>query len=278
MEKFIQLSEVKLHYLDFEGNEPTIVLMHGLTANANAFDGIIQAGLSPKFNVLSIDLRGRGKSDKPETGYSMADHARDILELLDQLGIEKAVLGGHSFGALVTFYMASHFPERVDKMILLDAAARMHPNTQEMLGSALSRIGQSYPNFDAYLQLVKQAPYLDYWEDAMLSYYRSDVLENQGGTVIQRSTPAHIIEAVTKVLAEPWLDYIQNVAQPALLCNATGVYNLGAPLLPKENALETVNMMKNCTYQEVWGNHQTMLYGQGAKEITAAIIQFLENF
>ena len=277
MEKYIQLSEVKLHYLDFEGGDPTIILMPGLTANANAFDGIIQAGLSPKYRVLAIDLRGRGKSDKPANGYSMADHAKDILELLDQLGIEKAVLGGHSFGALVTFYMASHFPDRVDKMVLLDAAAQMHPNTKEMLGAALGRIGQSYPSFDAYLELVKQAPYLDYWEDTMLSYYHSDVLENQDGTVTQRSKPEHMTEAVTKVLAEPWLEYIQGVEHEAMLCNATGVYNLGAALLPKENALETVNMMKNCTYYEVWGNHQTMLYGQGAKDIVTAINQFLEN-
>lgn len=279
MEKFIQTNGIQLHYLDFEANNntKTLILMHGLTANAHAFDGLIAAGLSPKYRVISIDLRGRGKSDKPETGYGMAEHAQDILGILDQLGIEKAIIGGHSFGALITFYLAAHFPERVDKMILLDAAAQMHPNTREMLGSAMSRIGQTFPSFEAYLEMVKQAPYLNYWEDTMLSYYQADVLENEDKTVTQRSNPLHIVEAVTKVLGEPWLDYMQNVAQPALLCNATGIYSLGAALLPKENALATVNLMKNCTYQEVWGNHQTMLYGQGAKEITEAIIRFLEN-
>lgn len=261
--------------MDFEGGKPTLILMHGLTANAHCFDGLIQAGLSPKYHVISLDLRGRGKSDKPDTGYGMAEHTQDVLGLLDHLGIEKAVIGGHSFGALVTFYLAAHFPERVDKMILLDAAAQMHPNTREMLGNTMSRIGQTFASFEEYLAKVRQAPYLNYWEDTMLSYYRADVLENQDGTFTQRSKPEHIVEAVTQVLSEPWLDYIQNVSQPAILCNATGVYNLDAPLLPKENALATVQMMKNCTYHEVWGNHQTMLYGQGAKEITEAITGFL---
>jgi pimeloyl-ACP methyl ester carboxylesterase len=275
MQKFIQTNGIKLHYLDGVGSEPTLILMPGLTANAHAFDGLIQAGLSPRYRVLSIDLRGRGLSDKPETGYGMADHAQDILGLLDQLGIQKAILGGHSFGALLTFYLASHFPERVEKMVLLDAAAQMHPNTREMLASAMSRLGQTFPSFANYLDLVKKAPYLAYWEDTMLSYYEADVLENPDGTVTQRSNPLHIIEAVTNVLSEPWLEYMQNVNQPAILLNATGEYNLGAPLLPKENALATVALMKNCTYQEVWGNHQTMLYGQGAKDIVQAITHFL---
>jgi pimeloyl-ACP methyl ester carboxylesterase len=275
MSKFVETNGIRIHYLEYEGGEPAIVLMHGLTANAQAFDGLIRAGLSPKYHVISVDLRGRGLSDKPDIGYGMAEHAADILGLLDTLGIQKAVIGGHSFGALLTFYLASHFPDRIEKMLLLDAAAQMHPNTQAMLGSAMSRIGQNFPSFEAYLNLVKQAPYLDYWEDTMLSYYRADVIENEDGTVTQRSNPAHIVEAVTKVLAEPWLEYMQNVTQPAILLNATGIYNLNAPLLPKENALATVAMMKNCTYQEVWGNHQTMLYGQGAKEITDAIIKFL---
>ncbi len=271
----MQTNGIQLHYLDFAGGDTTLILMPGLTANAHAFDGLIQAGLNAKYRVIAVDLRGRGLSDKPETGYGMADHAQDILGLLDQLGIQKATIGGHSFGALLTFYLASHFPERVEKMVLLDAAAQMHPNTREMLASAMSRLGQTFPSFADYLELVKKAPYLTYWEDAMLSYYQADVLENEDGTVTQRSNPLHIIEAVTKVLSEPWLEYMQNVTQPAILLNATDEYSLGAPLLPKENALATVAMMKNCTYGEVWGNHQTMLYGQGAQEIVAAIKDFL---
>ncbi|MCU0443636.1 MAG: alpha/beta hydrolase [Microscillaceae bacterium] len=275
MTHFMQTNGIQLHYLDFAGGDTTLILMPGLTANAHAFDGLIQAGLNAKYRVIAVDLRGRGLSDKPETGYGMADHAQDILGLLDQLGIQKATIGGHSFGALLTFYLASHFPERVEKMVLLDAAAQMHPNTREMLASAMSRLGQTFPSFADYLELVKKAPYLTYWEDAMLSYYQADVLENEDGTVTQRSNPLHIIEAVTKVLSEPWLEYMQNVTQPAILLNATDEYSLGAPLLPKENALATVAMMKNCTYGEVWGNHQTMLYGQGAQEIVAAIKDFL---
>lgn len=276
LSKNINTNGINLHYIETETNGPTIILMHGLTANAHAFDGLLKEGLDKNFRVISVDLRGRGQSEKPVVGYTMKDHAQDILGLMDSLSIEKCILGGHSFGALLTIYMAIHHPERIEKLLLLDAAARLHPQTKEMLVPALSRIGQTYPSFEAYLEKVKSGAYMTYWEDTMLSYYKADVIFNEDGTVTQRSTPENMTEAILKgSFGEPWLEYIKSVEHNSLLLNGTMNYALDAPLLPKEFALETVEMMKSCQYQEVWGNHQTMLYGQGAKDIVAAIDKFL---
>ena len=274
--KTIQTNHINLHYLDSESVGQTVILMHGLTANAHAFDGLLKEGLGKKYRIISVDLRGRGESDKPTEGYTMKDHAQDILGLMDVLGVEKCIIGGHSFGALLTFYMAFHHDERIEKMLLLDAAARLHPQTKEMLIPALRRIGQTYPSFDTYLEKVKSGAYMTYWEDTMLSYYQADVQTNEDGSVTQRSTPENMTEAILKgSFGEPWLDYIKAVEQPAILLNGIMNYALNAPLLPKEFALETVESMKNCQYQEVWGNHQTMLYGQGAKDIVKSIEDFL---
>ena len=274
--KIIQTNGINLHYLDSETAGQTVILMHGLTANAHAFDGLLKEGLGKKYRIISVDLRGRGQSDKPKEGYTMKDHAQDILGLMDVLGLEKYIIGGHSFGALLTFYMAFHHAERIEKMLLLDAAARLHPQTKEMLIPALSRIGQTYPSFETYLEKVKSGAYMTYWEDTMLSYYQADVQTNEDGTITQRSTLENMTEAILKgSFGEPWLDYIKAVDQPAILLNGTMNYALNAPLLPKEFALETVELMKNCQYHEVWGNHQTMLYGQGAKDIVKRIEDFL---
>ena len=274
--KTIQTNHINIHYLDSETAGETIILMHGLTANAHAFDGLLKEGLGKKYRIISVDLRGRGLSDKPTEGYTMKDHAQDILGLMDILGLEKCIIGGHSFGALLTFYMAFHHPKKIEKMLLLDAAARLHPQTKEMLIPALSRIGQTYSSFDAYLEKVKSGTYMTYWEDTMVSYYQADVQTNEDRTVTQRSTPENMTEAILKgSFGEPWLDYIKAVEQPAILLNGTMNYALNAPLLPKEFALETAELMKNCQYQEVWGNHQTMLYGQGAKDIVKSIQDFL---
>jgi pimeloyl-ACP methyl ester carboxylesterase len=277
MDHFVETNGIRLHYLHYPGDGPTILLMHGLTANAHAFDGLIAAGLSPTFNILSVDLRGRGQSDQPHDDYTMPTHANDILGLMDALGLEKAVIGGHSFGALLSFYLAANYPERVEKMILLDAAARMHPNTKEMLTPTLGRLGQVFPSFEAYTDKVKAAPYIEFWDEQMVSYYRADVTTLDDGSVTPIPKLEHMLQAVNGGLGQPWLEYISGIHHKAILINGPGIYTMEAALLPEENARETVEMMKNCTYAKVPGNHQTMLYGAGAKAIVNEIVNFMKT-
>lgn len=274
--KFINTNHICLHYLDNEADGPIIILLHGLTANAHAFDGLLAVGLGNNFRIISVDLRGRGLSDQPETGYTMKEHSADIIGLMGSLQIDRARIIGHSFGAFLGVYLAVYFPDRIEQLILLDAAVSMHPNTKEMLGPALSRLEQTFSSFEVYLNKVKTAPYLTSWDENMRSYYYADVKENSDGTITIRSKLAHMMEAVMKgSLGEPWAKLIKLVHIPCLLINAPGVYTMGAALLPKELALETVNMMNDCTYRQVAGNHQTMLYGNGALQIVAAIKKFI---
>ncbi|HAK77662.1 MAG TPA: alpha/beta hydrolase [Runella sp.] len=276
MPHFVDTNGIKLHYLDSGGDKTPLLLMHGLTANAHAFDGLIKAGLSDFFRVISVDLRGRGLSDKPSKGYTMKDHAQDMLGLMDALGFSKITLGGHSFGGLLTFYMGYHHADCVEKMVILDAAAQLHPQTKEMLIPTLGRLGQTYPSFEQYIQKIKSSPYMSYWEDTMLSYYQADVETFPDGSVQPRSRPENMTEAILKgSFGEPWLDYIRAVSQPSILVNGSMDYALGAPLLPKDFALDTVKMMHDCRYVEVKGNHQTMLYGLGAAQTVEAMASFL---
>ncbi len=272
---FVASNGIKLHYLEYPGKGPTILLMHGLTANAHAFDGLMAAGLSPKFRVLSVDLRGRGLSDHPKRGYSIMAHAKDIIGLLDHLQLDKVIMGGHSFGGLLSVYIAKKYPSRVNKLLLLDAAAQMHPNTREMLGPAMSRLGLTFPSFNDYLEKIKMAPYNTLWDEAMLPYYRADVKHNPDNSVTQRSKPSHMAEAVYDVLKQPWPFFLNGQHKPTLLVNATGPYTLNAALLPEENARETCRLMQNCRYVPVEGNHHTMLYGKGAKQTVKAVKKFL---
>ncbi len=276
-EHYILSNRITVHCTDYRGDGPPLLLMHGLTANAAAFDGILQAGLSANFRVLSPDLRGRGLTTMPAFGYSMQDHAADILGMLDALGIQKIFMGGHSFGGLLSCYIAALYPERVEKLVILDAAARLNPRAGEMLGPALARLDKRFPSFDDYLDKIKSAPYLTFWDDAMLSYYRADVKELSDGSVTPRSTLSNIIEASIGVANVAWPALMRRIRVPALLVNAVDDYNLGQPLLPDDLALETVDMIPLGSYRQVDGNHQTMLYGRGAREISGAVTAFLQK-
>ncbi|MGZ5190989.1 MAG: alpha/beta fold hydrolase [Flavisolibacter sp.] len=271
---FIQTNGIQLHYIEYKSDGPTLILFHGLTANAHAFDGLIAAGLHPACNVISVDLRGRGLSEQPDHDYTMSAHAKDVIGLMDSLKMEKAIIGGHSFGALLCFFLAANYPDRFEKLILLDAAAQMHPKTKEMLVPAMSRLGQVFPSFDLYIDKVKSAPYIDFWDEQMKSYYKADVKEVFDG-IMPIPLLKHMIQAVNGAIDEPWLDYIPSIKQEAILINGPGVYTMNAALLPEEYARTTVNMMKHCSYVKVPGNHQTMLYGDGAKKIVTAIKDFI---
>lgn len=110
---------VNLSYQQF-GDGPDVVMIHGLAAN-RAFWYLPIAQKLHSYQVTLYDLRGHGYSDFPPHGYTIADMARDLYELLDYLHIPQATLIGHSFGGLVALYLALHSPERVNRLILADS-------------------------------------------------------------------------------------------------------------------------------------------------------------
>lgn len=273
----IKTNNIDLHYIEHNPKgTPTLVLIHGLTANAHAFDGLIAHGLTKHFHLISPDLRGRGLSSKPAFRYTLEDHAQDILGLLDHLNIGKALLGGHSYGGLLSVYLAANYPDRVEKLIILDAAAEMNPNAPAMLGPTLSRLDKTFPSYESYLAEMKASPQNTFWDKNMETYYRADANTREDGTVNPYPNLANIVEVAMGVAQQPWVQTFEEVKQPALLVNGLDDYTMDAPLLPDFKAKETVVLMQDCKYVAVDGNHHTMLYGDNAAHVVQAIEDFLK--
>lgn len=98
---------------------PTIILLHGLGAGGQVWQGISRL-LEAKYRLFIPDLRGHGQSPSPAQGYLPEDYAVDILRLMHQLDIPWAHLVGHSLGALVASAFAALWPDWVDKLVLVD--------------------------------------------------------------------------------------------------------------------------------------------------------------
>ena len=279
MDQFAHVNGIDLHYLTRDGGDPPLILLHGLTANAHAFDGLVRAGLSPRFRTLSVDLRGRGQSSQPQTGYSLDDHAADILGLMDSQGMEKAVLVGHSFGGLLSVFMAAHHGDRVERMVLMDSGL-LHPNVRELIGPSVARLGKAVPSLATYLASVKAQPaYSGWWDADMDAYYRADVAERDDGTVMPISSPAAIAEATDKALSLPWAELFAQAQVPAILINAPGPFGPPgtAAVQPEEQGRLTASLLPDCAYVKVDGNHMTMLYGDPARQIVETIADFVAH-
>lgn len=271
---------LETYFMDCAGGDPPVVLLHGLSANANEFCGLIDAGLSPAHRVIAPDLRGRARTGTPDSGYAMADHALDVLALLDYLGLNEVVLGGHSFGGLLSIFMAAHYPDRVSKVVVIDAAIEVHPDVRDMLRASLGRLERTLPSTSAYLDQLRTASYIDgMWDDYMESYYRAEIRENPDGTAQSMTSSRAVAEALDGAQAEDWEQLVGRVGQPVLLFNATEGYGPpgSPPLVPPEQAKRTAQAFRNCKYVPIAANHLTMVFGANAARVTTGILDFLQG-
>ncbi len=117
---FTTVNRLKFHYQQ-AGAGPEIVLIHGVTGDLSIWllCKALQT-LSARYRVTAYDLRGHGYSDAPASGYTSADHAADLFALMDDLGLGRAAIVGHSFGGVVAAHAAVLAPERVESLVLSD--------------------------------------------------------------------------------------------------------------------------------------------------------------
>ena len=118
--KFITVNSVRLHYLDWGGKGATILFLHGLGDTPHIFDDLAPK-FTNQFRVLGLTRRGHGQSEKPETGYDTATLVEDIRQFLDVLRIERVILVGHSIAGDELSRFAVVHPDRVIKLVYLDA-------------------------------------------------------------------------------------------------------------------------------------------------------------
>ena len=112
---------VRLHYLDFGGSGPSIVLLAGLGNTAHAFDDFAPA-LTDRYHVVALTRRGFGESDHPLSGYDTRRLVEDIRVAIDSLHLGRVTLIGHSIAGEEMTRFAATYPKRVDKLVYLDAA------------------------------------------------------------------------------------------------------------------------------------------------------------
>lgn len=114
---------LKLHYRDYPGSSDRlpILCLHGLTRNSRDFEELAER-YSPRFRVLALEFRGRADShyDPQPMRYSPLTYAGDVIEFLDQLGIDQAIFVGTSLGGLVTMIVAAMQPQRIAATLLND--------------------------------------------------------------------------------------------------------------------------------------------------------------
>lgn len=121
---FVEVGGVRIAY-DVAGEGAPVVLLHGFPDTAACWRHQVHALVESGFRVVTLDLRGYGRSDKPEAveAYSVPLLAGDVLGVLDDLGIARAHVVGHDWGAGVAWALGAFVPERVERLAVLSVGA-----------------------------------------------------------------------------------------------------------------------------------------------------------
>jgi pimeloyl-ACP methyl ester carboxylesterase len=123
----VQVSPHRLHYLE-AGSGPPLVLVHGLGSNGMQDWGRLVVSLSGQFHVYAPDLPGYGRSERPKgADYSIPMQVEAVRAFMDAVGIERARVAGISMGGWIVSRLASESPERVTRLVVVDAAG-MRPD------------------------------------------------------------------------------------------------------------------------------------------------------
>ncbi|HZC19025.1 MAG TPA: alpha/beta hydrolase [Rubrobacteraceae bacterium] len=269
-----------------EGADP-ILAMHGITAQHRAFNSVARHLRHPD-GMVALDLRGRGNSEKPPSGYGLDAHAQDAIRTLDHLGIQRGTLVGHSMGAFVAVRAALLYPGRVRAFVLLDGGWPQPEEPSEPDEEVQEGLERAYSRLDMVFETPED--YLDFWfpdqnltiEDLpsdLADYYLYDLERVDGGFTPKASREA-VDEDANSVFSEsPTAAVLKGIGCPAALVRAAkGFFPGSKPLIPDaaRNAMaEALDLRLERLLPGA--NHYTMLFQEFGKQVANTIDNFLQQ-
>jgi len=115
----VRANGIRQHYLDYGGDGPPLLIVPGITMPAACVE-FVALPLAEFHRVISVDPRGRGLSDQPESGYALTDYAADLAALIEALRLDRPIALGHSMGARIVAALAACHPDAAGAVILAD--------------------------------------------------------------------------------------------------------------------------------------------------------------
>ena len=251
-------------------SSPALLLIHGLGDEADTWR-LVMAPLAQRFHVIAPDLPGFGRSDQPDTAYTLDFLCASLLGLLDSLDIARARLVGSSLGGMLAHKLALENPQRVERLFLLDGSlvARRQPLTLQLLLFLIPGLGEYlynrlrkdpqaayatlrpyYADLDALPQAERDFLFARVqqrvWSDGQRRAYFS-VLRSLAASVsgLQKDLPARLFALSTPTLViwgeQDHINPLDNAHALIELQSSARLLSLpGVGHLPQQEAAETV--------------------------------------
>lgn len=302
-EEFITTNGVKIRVGIWPGSKQTIVCLHGLSGNLYSMKPLAERLNRLGYRVLSYDLRGRGKSEKPKSGYGFLNHIKDLRGIISHYKIKNPTFFAHSFGCMIAIRYAIAYPEIVKAMILMDGGGLLslpkRIQVLKVLKQSFERLDVTYQTVSEYLKLIRNSPLVPHWSKEIEEYFRLELekskdgfichmpgfvmeeeLKEMGGSMYFPRILKYLIQdpkrVISKIKENKILEF-EKIQSPTLILRGTEM-NLFPKddLLPKESFDSMLERIPNSGGFEIKTNHYGILFDK-LKERDSAIENFLSS-
>ncbi len=273
--------------------EQIIIASHGITANHLSWQRVgelVAERSAGRVSLVAIDHRGRGGSADTPGPYGLATHGDDLMAVADHFGVASTVLVGHSMGAFVVAVAAERHPERVDRLVLVDGGlpipfdlppdADVEAIIQSVIGPALDRLDQRWPDEDAYVDFFRAHPAFqppNTWTDTVEAYVRYDAIATKEGEIRSSAVKeAVLVDGGAAIVDPEKASATERLATPTtLLWAPRGILDQTPGLYTEALIDDAVDRLAHLDAHLVADtNHYTIAVGEhGAAAIADSIVE-----
>jgi lipase len=185
-----------------EASDKSVVCVHGLTQHGGVFEPLGRRMAENGYRVVSVDLRGHGRSDR-EPPWNTETHVGDLIETADALDITEATWIGHSFGGRMIAALAAHSSHRVSNLVLLDPGLEVSPS-YALKSAEMDRLDWSFGTADGAVNAllssdtVSAAP-----QDTVAAYVEEDLQRGGDGRLRFSFCPSAVVAAWSELALPP---------------------------------------------------------------------------
>jgi pimeloyl-ACP methyl ester carboxylesterase len=210
---------LRLHYRDWGGEGPPLVLLHGLSSSCRIWDWTAPR-LTDRFHVIALDQRSHGLSDQADDGYGFDDITADLAAFIEALGLERPALAGHSWGASVALVYATENPDKVRSVALIDGGIVELSKYNDW---ETAEVQMRPPEIDGtpvetFVGFMQRWPNLkEVWSDELRDMVLSNFDLREDGTIARRLTIENHMKIAHAIYDLRSGDLLQALACPLLV-------------------------------------------------------------
>ena len=221
VEHWADVGDLRMRYLDWGGDGPPVVALHGLASSSHWYDIVIPL-LRDHYRIIAPDQRGHGQTTQATTGYDWATLSGDVARLMDHVGMDQATVLGHSWGGNGATNMAAHYPDRVNRVVMIDGGFLGGQNSRDTNWEEFSqrvRPRDVSGKRDEFLDRLR-VQLADCWSDDLERIVQTMVYEDAEGQIRDILHPDNHAQVIRAMWDQPPATVLPRITCPAMIVAA----------------------------------------------------------